>query len=142
MTPQGTARTAGPTATGPSAGVTRRQDRTATSERRRVVPGNRAARVVVAARPLGRLLRGAFAVFQGRPFGCTRRDRHATATRRVGDLVGGRRPRRRRGHAGPVSYDPTIYQGAAAHYRPGRPPYSPELEGVLTLELRLGHGRR
>ena len=42
----------------------------------------------------------------------------------------------------PRSYDPTIYQGAAAHYRPGRPPYSPELESTLTRELRLdGHGR-
>ena len=42
----------------------------------------------------------------------------------------------------PRSYDPTIYQGAAAHYRPGRPPYSPELEATLTRELRLdGHGR-
>ena len=42
----------------------------------------------------------------------------------------------------PRAYDPTIYQGAAAHYRPGRPPYSPELEATLTRELRLdGHGR-
>ncbi len=40
------------------------------------------------------------------------------------------------------TYDPTIYLGAAAHYRPGRPPYSPELEATLTRELRLdGHGR-
>jgi SAM-dependent methyltransferase len=39
-------------------------------------------------------------------------------------------------------YDPTIYEGAAAHYRHGRPPYSPELEAVLTAELRLdGAGR-
>lgn len=39
-------------------------------------------------------------------------------------------------------YDPTIFQGAAAHYRPGRPPYSPELEAVLTRELGLdGSGR-
>ncbi|HKU57131.1 MAG TPA: class I SAM-dependent methyltransferase [Gaiellaceae bacterium] len=44
------------------------------------------------------------------------------------------------GRGGP--YDPTIFQGAAAHYRPGRPPYSPELEAVLTRELGLdGSGR-
>src|SRR5713226_1896500 len=41
-----------------------------------------------------------------------------------------------------MPYDPTIYLGAAAHYRPGRPPYSPELEAVLTRELGLdGTGR-
>ena len=41
-----------------------------------------------------------------------------------------------------VSYDPTIYQGAAAHYRRGRPAYSPQLEAVLTDELDLdGSGR-
>jgi SAM-dependent methyltransferase len=41
-----------------------------------------------------------------------------------------------------VSYDPTIYQGAAAHYRNGRPAYSPELENLLTEELDLdGSGR-
>jgi SAM-dependent methyltransferase len=41
-----------------------------------------------------------------------------------------------------VSYDPTIYQGAAAHYRPGRPAYSPQLEAVLAEELDLdGSGR-
>jgi SAM-dependent methyltransferase len=41
-----------------------------------------------------------------------------------------------------VPYDPTIYQGSAAHYRYGRPPYSPELEAVLTKELGLdGSGR-
>lgn len=41
-----------------------------------------------------------------------------------------------------VSYDPTIYQGAAAHYRHGRPAYSPQLEVVLTEELDLnGSGR-
>jgi SAM-dependent methyltransferase len=41
-----------------------------------------------------------------------------------------------------MSYDPTIYEGAAAHYRPGRPPYSPQLETVLTAELHLdGSGR-
>jgi SAM-dependent methyltransferase len=41
-----------------------------------------------------------------------------------------------------VPYDPTIYQGAAAHYRVGRPPYSPQLEPLLTAELGLdGCGR-
>jgi SAM-dependent methyltransferase len=41
-----------------------------------------------------------------------------------------------------VSYDPTIYQGAAPHYRPGRPAYSPELEAVLAEALGLdGSGR-
>src|ERR1700739_696757 len=40
------------------------------------------------------------------------------------------------------SYDPTIYKGAAAHYRYGRPPYSPRLEKVLAEELDLdGTGR-
>ena len=39
-------------------------------------------------------------------------------------------------------YDPTIYEGAAAHYRRGRPAYSPQLEAVLTEELDLdGRGR-
>jgi hypothetical protein len=36
-----------------------------------------------------------------------------------------------------VTYDPTIYAGAAAHYRRGRPPYSPQLEAVLADELEL-----
>lgn len=50
--------------------------------------------------------------------------------------------RRHRGHAVGVSYDPTIYQGAAAHYRYGRPAYSPQLEAVLSEELDLdGSGR-
>ena len=41
-----------------------------------------------------------------------------------------------------MPYDPTIYLGAAAHYRSGRPAYSPELEAVLTRELGLdGRGR-
>jgi SAM-dependent methyltransferase len=41
-----------------------------------------------------------------------------------------------------VSYDPTIYEGAAVHYRPGRPAYSPQLEAVLAEELGLdGSGR-
>jgi SAM-dependent methyltransferase len=41
-----------------------------------------------------------------------------------------------------VPYDATISQGAAAHYRPGRPPYSPRLEAVLTEELDLDGGGR
>ena len=42
----------------------------------------------------------------------------------------------------PRPYDPTIFEGTAAHYRPGRPPYSPQLEAVLTEELGLdGTGR-
>jgi SAM-dependent methyltransferase len=41
-----------------------------------------------------------------------------------------------------VWYDGTIYQGAAAHYRRGRPAYSPRLEAVLDEELGLdGRGR-
>jgi len=41
-----------------------------------------------------------------------------------------------------VPYDPTIYLGAAAHYRSGRPAYSPELEAALTREPGLdGSGR-
>lgn len=41
-----------------------------------------------------------------------------------------------------VSYDPSLYEGAAAHYRYGRPTYSPELEATLTAELDLnGSGR-
>jgi SAM-dependent methyltransferase len=41
-----------------------------------------------------------------------------------------------------TSYDPTLFEGAAAHYRYGRPPYSPQLEPVLTEELDLdGSGR-
>jgi SAM-dependent methyltransferase len=41
-----------------------------------------------------------------------------------------------------VAYDPTIYLGAAAHYRYGRPAYSPELEAVLTHQAGLdGSGR-
>ncbi|WP_327001492.1 class I SAM-dependent methyltransferase [Dactylosporangium sp. NBC_01737] len=43
---------------------------------------------------------------------------------------------------GPVPYDPTIYLGSAAHYRYGRPAYSPELEAVLAQETGLnGEGR-
>ncbi len=41
-----------------------------------------------------------------------------------------------------MPYDPTIYLGAAAHYRCGRPAYSPQLEAVLAREAGLdGHGR-
>jgi SAM-dependent methyltransferase len=41
-----------------------------------------------------------------------------------------------------MPYDPTIYLGAAAHYRSGRPPYSPQLESLLGDEVRLdGTGR-
>jgi SAM-dependent methyltransferase len=41
-----------------------------------------------------------------------------------------------------MSYDPTIYEGAAKHYRAGRAPYSPQLEAVLAKELGLdGSGR-
>ena len=41
-----------------------------------------------------------------------------------------------------MPYDPTIYLGSAAHYRYGRPAYSPELEAVLTRETGLdGNGR-
>lgn len=36
-----------------------------------------------------------------------------------------------------MPYDPTIYAGAAGHYRPGRPPYSPQLEALLSSELGL-----
>ncbi len=43
---------------------------------------------------------------------------------------------------GAVPYDRTIYLGAAAHYRSGRPAYSPELEAVLAQEAGLdGNGR-
>ena len=41
-----------------------------------------------------------------------------------------------------MRYDPTIYDGAAVHYRYGRPAYSPGLEALLTKELGLdGSGR-
>ncbi len=41
-----------------------------------------------------------------------------------------------------VRYDPSTYRGAAAHYRHGRPAYSPRLEALLTEELDLdGSGR-
>jgi SAM-dependent methyltransferase len=46
------------------------------------------------------------------------------------------------GHTDAVPYDPTIYLGSAAHYRYGRPAYSPGLEAVLTQETGLdGTGR-
>src|SRR5207244_13559656 len=39
-------------------------------------------------------------------------------------------------------YDPSIYHGAAVHYRYGRPAYSPRLEALFTEELGLdGRGR-
>jgi SAM-dependent methyltransferase len=41
-----------------------------------------------------------------------------------------------------VTYDPTLYDGAAAHYRYGRPAYSPQLEAVLAAELDLAGGGR
>jgi ubiquinone/menaquinone biosynthesis C-methylase UbiE len=41
-----------------------------------------------------------------------------------------------------VRYDPTIYGGAAVHYRYGRLAYSPGLEALLAGELSLdGSGR-
>jgi SAM-dependent methyltransferase len=41
-----------------------------------------------------------------------------------------------------VRYDPSFYDGAAVHYRCGRPPYSPWLEALLAEELGLdGSGR-
>jgi SAM-dependent methyltransferase len=41
-----------------------------------------------------------------------------------------------------MRYDPTIYLGSAAHYRSGRPAYSPQLETVLSQQTGLdGNGR-
>lgn len=41
-----------------------------------------------------------------------------------------------------MPYDPTIYLGSAAHYRYGRPGYSPDLEAVLARQTGLdGNGR-
>jgi SAM-dependent methyltransferase len=41
-----------------------------------------------------------------------------------------------------VRYDPSFYDGAAVHYRHGRPAYSPRLEALLAEELGLdGSGR-
>src|SRR6266702_7450418 len=57
-------------------------------------------------------------------------------------LLTGRAVGRGAGDTGAVPYDPTIYLGSAAHYRYGRPAYSPELEAVLTQETGLdGTGR-
>jgi SAM-dependent methyltransferase len=36
-----------------------------------------------------------------------------------------------------VRYDPSFYEGAAVHYRCGRPPYSPQLEALFAEELSL-----
>ena len=41
-----------------------------------------------------------------------------------------------------VRYDPAIYDGAAVHYRYGRPAYSPGLEALLAEELGLDGGGR
>jgi SAM-dependent methyltransferase len=47
-----------------------------------------------------------------------------------------------RGYTAAVPYDPTIYLGSAAHYRYGRPAYSPELQAVITQKAGLdGTGR-
>jgi SAM-dependent methyltransferase len=41
-----------------------------------------------------------------------------------------------------VPYDPTLYLGSAAHYRYGRPAYSPQLEAVMSQQAGLdGNGR-
>ena len=40
-------------------------------------------------------------------------------------------------HSHDVTYDPTTYSGSAAHYRYGRPPYSPELEDFFAETLGL-----
>ena len=41
-----------------------------------------------------------------------------------------------------MRYDPSFYDGAAVHYRYGRPSYSPRLEALLAEELSLdGSGR-
>jgi SAM-dependent methyltransferase len=46
------------------------------------------------------------------------------------------------GDTGEVPYDPTIYLGSAAHYRRGRPAYSPGLEALLAEQAGLdGTGR-
>ena len=41
-----------------------------------------------------------------------------------------------------MPYDPSFYEGAAVHYRRGRPPYSPRLEALLAEELGLDGGGR
>src|SRR5215208_6087013 len=66
------------------------------------------------------------------------------AARRAGPefVENSRNDAHHRWHPVGVSYDPTIYQGAAAYYRRGRPAYSPQLEAVLSEGLDLdGSGR-
>jgi SAM-dependent methyltransferase len=41
-----------------------------------------------------------------------------------------------------VRYDPSFYEGAAVHYRCGRPPYSHQLEALLAEELGLDRSGR
>ncbi len=41
-----------------------------------------------------------------------------------------------------MRYDPSFYDGAAIHYRCGRPPYSPQLEALLAEELGLDRSGR
>ena len=41
-----------------------------------------------------------------------------------------------------MRYDPSFFEGAAVHYRCGRPPYSPRLEALLAEELGLDGGGR
>ncbi len=41
-----------------------------------------------------------------------------------------------------MRYDPSFYEGAAVHYRRGRPPCSPRLEALLAQELSLDGGGR
>jgi 2-polyprenyl-3-methyl-5-hydroxy-6-metoxy-1,4-benzoquinol methylase len=73
------------------------------------------------------------------------RSRHGRSTpqpARKDPQRGALQPSTESGHAGALPYDPSIYLGAAAHYRYGRPPYSPLLEQVLSKELGLdGDGR-
>jgi len=76
--------------------------------------------------------------------GADRRDRGIEVVNVGQPEAAGRRSRcgRGPGDTGAVPYDPTIYLGSAAHYRYGRPAYSPELEAVLTQETGLdGNGR-
>ena len=41
-----------------------------------------------------------------------------------------------------MRYDPSFYEGAAVHYRCGRPPYSAQLEALLAEELGLDRSGR
>lgn len=41
-----------------------------------------------------------------------------------------------------MRYDPSFYDGAAVHYRCGRPPYSSQLEALLAEELGLDRSGR